>query len=122
VVLEVSEATNLLINSSTYIIYRDFYGINSLLSPTCLLTRCKEGKKKNIYFTSPAVRDIVINNHHIIKVNQHVLRSIYMASECFRILRESSELGSSVSIVSDYGLDYRVIEVRSPGEVKGFFL
>ncbi|XP_021918254.1 tRNA (cytosine(34)-C(5))-methyltransferase isoform X2 [Zootermopsis nevadensis] len=47
---------------------RDFYDINSLLSPTCLLTRCKEGKKKNIYFTSPAVHDIVVNNHQTIKL------------------------------------------------------
>jgi hypothetical protein len=30
--------------------------------------------------------------------------------------------GSSVSIVSDYGLDDRAIEVRSPAEAKGFFL
>jgi hypothetical protein len=29
--------------------------------------------------------------------------------------------GSSVSIVSDYGLDDRAIEVRSPAEAKGFF-
>jgi hypothetical protein len=32
------------------------------------------------------------------------------------------EPGSSVSIVSGYGLDDRAIEVRSPAEVKGFFL
>jgi hypothetical protein len=32
------------------------------------------------------------------------------------------EPGSSVSIVSGYGLDYRAIEVRSPAEAKGFFL
>jgi hypothetical protein len=32
------------------------------------------------------------------------------------------EPGSSVSIVSGYGLDYREIEVRSPAEAKGFFL
>jgi hypothetical protein len=32
------------------------------------------------------------------------------------------EPGSSVSIVSDYGLDDRAIEVRSPAEAKGFFL
>jgi hypothetical protein len=31
-------------------------------------------------------------------------------------------LGSSVSIVSGYGLDDRTIEVRSPAEAKGFFL
>jgi hypothetical protein len=30
--------------------------------------------------------------------------------------------GSSVSIVSGYGLDNRAIEVRSPAEAKGFFL
>jgi hypothetical protein len=33
-----------------------------------------------------------------------------------------SEPGSSVSIVSGYGLDDRVIEVRSSVEAKGFFL
>jgi hypothetical protein len=32
------------------------------------------------------------------------------------------ELLSSVSIVSGYGLDDWVIEVRSPAEAKGFFL
>jgi hypothetical protein len=35
---------------------------------------------------------------------------------------EAGELGSSVSIVSGYGLDDRAIEVQSPAEVKGFFL
>jgi hypothetical protein len=32
------------------------------------------------------------------------------------------EPGSSVSIVSGYGLDDRAIEIRSPTEAKGFFL
>jgi hypothetical protein len=32
------------------------------------------------------------------------------------------EPGSSVSIVSGYGLDDRAIEVRTPAEAKGFFL
>jgi hypothetical protein len=62
---------------------RDFYDIDSLLSPTCLLTRCNEGKKKNIYFTSLAVRDIVINNHRTIKVNQCVLVNIYIICELY---------------------------------------
>jgi hypothetical protein len=35
---------------------------------------------------------------------------------------EDCEPGSSVSIVSGYGLDDRAIEVRSPAEAKGFFL
>jgi hypothetical protein len=34
---------------------------------------------------------------------------------------EVYELGSSVSIVSGYGLDDRAIEVRSLAEAKGFF-
>jgi hypothetical protein len=33
-----------------------------------------------------------------------------------------SEPGSSGSIVSDYGLDDRAMEVRSLAEAKGFFL
>jgi hypothetical protein len=32
------------------------------------------------------------------------------------------EQGSSVNIVSGYGLDDRAIEVRSPAKKKGFFL
>jgi hypothetical protein len=36
-------------------------------------------------------------------------------------LKGNSELGSSVSIVSGYGLDGRAIKVRSPAEAKGFF-
>jgi hypothetical protein len=32
------------------------------------------------------------------------------------------EPGSSVSMVYDYGLDDRTIEVRFPAEAKGFFL
>jgi hypothetical protein len=31
------------------------------------------------------------------------------------------EAGSSVTIVSGYGMDVRAIEVRSPAEAKGFF-
>jgi hypothetical protein len=33
-----------------------------------------------------------------------------------------SEPGSSVGIVAGYGLDARVMEIRSPAEAKGFFL
>jgi hypothetical protein len=35
---------------------------------------------------------------------------------------EGCEPGSSVSIVSGYGLDNRTVEVRFPAEVKGIFL
>jgi hypothetical protein len=35
---------------------------------------------------------------------------------------DSRHQGSSVSVVSGYGLDDRAIDVRYPAEVKGFFL
>ena len=59
------------------IICRDFYGIDSHLSPTCFFTRNNEGKKKNIYFTSPAVRDVVLHNHQAIKVKQQQYRDAH---------------------------------------------
>lgn len=72
---------------------RDFYDIDKNLQPTCLLTRCKEGKKKNIYFTSPAVRDIVLHNESNIKlINTGVktfVRCDNKVQECpFRLAQE----------------------------------
>lgn len=49
-------------------VFRNFYGISDDLDPCCLLVRCHEGKKKNIYFTSPAIRDIVISNENRVKM------------------------------------------------------
>ncbi|XP_024081051.1 tRNA (cytosine(34)-C(5))-methyltransferase isoform X2 [Cimex lectularius] len=46
---------------------REFYKIEDL-EPTCLLTRCLVGKKKNIYFTSKSVRDLVDHNQTKIKI------------------------------------------------------
>jgi hypothetical protein len=49
-----------------------------------------------------------------------------MYVSCYLLISDTSGLnrepGSSVSIVSDYGLDDRAIEVRSLAEAKGFFL
>ncbi|KAK2586633.1 hypothetical protein KPH14_011680 [Odynerus spinipes] len=47
---------------------KEFYDISGDLDPRCLLVRCHEGKKKNIYFTSPAIRDIVISNENKVKM------------------------------------------------------
>ncbi|XP_046737779.1 tRNA (cytosine(34)-C(5))-methyltransferase [Diprion similis] len=47
---------------------KEFYDISDKLDPTCLLVRCHEGKKKNIYFTSPAIRDIVKLNEAKVKM------------------------------------------------------
>jgi hypothetical protein len=52
------------------------------------------------------------NTASITKFCGKLLQSIY----------EECEPGSSVSIVSGYGLNDRAIEVRSPAEAKGFFL
>lgn len=46
---------------------KDYYKISDNFDPTCLLTRCHVGKKKNIYLTSPALRDLVIQNQASIK-------------------------------------------------------
>lgn len=48
--------------------YRKFYGISDEMDSTLLLTRCKEGRKKNIYFTSPLVRDLTELNFDRITV------------------------------------------------------
>lgn len=46
---------------------QNFYKISNDFDPTCLLVRCHTGKKKNIYMTSSAIRDLVINNQGTIK-------------------------------------------------------
>ncbi len=51
---------------------REFYGISDKMNPTLLLTRCKEGKKKNIYFTSPTVRDLTMMNADRVAVRTSV--------------------------------------------------
>ncbi|XP_060856524.1 tRNA (cytosine(34)-C(5))-methyltransferase [Metopolophium dirhodum] len=46
---------------------RDFYELNNF-PIECLLTRCSVGKKKNIYYTSTSVKDIVKNNQDRVKI------------------------------------------------------
>lgn len=50
-----------------FFLNRDFYELKDF-PIQCLLTRCSVGKKKNIYFTSPSVKDIVKNNQDRVKV------------------------------------------------------
>ncbi|CAH2231732.1 jg14312 [Pararge aegeria aegeria] len=47
---------------------KDFYDLNDKFDPTCLLTRCHIGKKKNIYLVSPTVKDVVQKNENNIKI------------------------------------------------------
>ena len=51
-----------------FLFFREFYEISDELQGNTLLTRCKEGKKKNIYLTSPQVRDLVLKNANRIKI------------------------------------------------------
>jgi hypothetical protein len=50
------------------------------------------------------------------------LCKIYLISNILLYTLRNGEPGSSVSIMSGYGLDDRAIEVRSPAQDKGFFL
>lgn len=76
---------------------RDFYDISPELQFNCLLTRCVVGKKKNIYFVTPAVRDIVNNNQTKIKIINTGVKTFARCDNkgmhcCFRIAQEG--LGS----------------------------
>ncbi|KAL1513776.1 hypothetical protein ABEB36_003141 [Hypothenemus hampei] len=46
---------------------KKFYNISDQFNAKCLLTRCHEGKKKNIYLTSAGIRDLVLSNQDNIK-------------------------------------------------------
>ncbi|XP_018562848.1 tRNA (cytosine(34)-C(5))-methyltransferase [Anoplophora glabripennis] len=46
---------------------KSFYSISDDFNSKCLLTRCRVGKKKNIYLTSEAIRDLVVTNQGSIK-------------------------------------------------------
>lgn len=47
---------------------KNFYKLSEDFQPTCLLTRCVVGKKKNIYFCSSEVRNVLRNNEHNVKL------------------------------------------------------
>lgn len=47
---------------------KNFYELSEDFEPTCLLTRCLVGKKKNIYLCSKKVRNVLKNNEHNVKL------------------------------------------------------
>ncbi|ALC49271.1 Nsun2 [Drosophila busckii] len=47
---------------------KQFYQMDDALNKRCLLTRCQTERKKNIYFCSEPIRDLVINNEKRIKI------------------------------------------------------
>lgn len=47
---------------------KKFYQLSDDFDPSCLLTRCAIGKKKNIYLCSREIRDILRNNEDSVKL------------------------------------------------------
>jgi hypothetical protein len=56
------------------------------------------------------------------KLNQQSLSGMDLMQYYHYVLYWIVSRGSSVDIMSGYGLDDRAIEVQSPAEAKGFFL
>jgi len=74
---------------------KEFYGISDALDPTLLFVRCKEGNKRNIYFTNPAIKAIMKCNEDKVKIiNAGVkmfIRSDNKGADCvFRIAQEGA--------------------------------
>jgi hypothetical protein len=57
-----------------------------------------------------------------ISFEQHLTIRFFPPRKQHRYIYKVSSRGSSVSIVSGYGLDDRAIEIRSSADAKGFFL
>lgn len=55
-------------NEEIYTQLKNFYELSDDFEPTCLLTRCIVGKKKNIYLCSKKVRNVLKNNEHNVKL------------------------------------------------------
>jgi tRNA (cytosine34-C5)-methyltransferase len=75
---------------------KKFYQLDEGFDPTNLLTRCTAGKKKNIYFCSPGLKDLVQNNEdHIKFINTGVktfVRNDNKHMNCdFRLCQEGLE-------------------------------
>lgn len=47
---------------------KSFYELNDAFKPVCLLTRSVSDKKKNIYFCSEQVRNLLLSNQDSIKI------------------------------------------------------
>lgn len=55
-------------DDETFASIKEFYQLSDDFNSKCLLTRCLTGKKKNIYFCSEAIREIVIQNEKNVKI------------------------------------------------------
>ncbi|KAE8748043.1 hypothetical protein FOCC_FOCC005238 [Frankliniella occidentalis] len=74
-------------------VLQEAYDLKSELSCTSFLTRCAVGKKKNIYFTTPALRDLIKNNEQRIKIINTGVKAFARCDNkamkcCFRLAQE----------------------------------
>lgn len=72
---------------------KTFYELRDDFKPTCLLTRCATGKKKNIYLCSPEVRSLLRNNEANIKLINSGVKTFSRCDNrnmecCFRLAHE----------------------------------
>ena len=49
--------------------YRQFYGVRDDYPVNQLMVRCQAGQKRNLYFVSPAIKQLVQNNDDKIRVS-----------------------------------------------------
>lgn len=95
---------------------KEFYEIDQpreVFDPTCLLTRCIGGKKKNIYLCSQAVKDLVQNNENSIKIintgvkvfarcdNRHMKCAFRLANEGLACIRAFVGEARRINITKD---------------------
>lgn len=76
---------------------KKFYDISDDLDPRCLLVRCIGRKKKNIYYTSPEIRNVVLSNEDQIKLINTGVKSFVRCDnknmDCpFRLAQEGIQI------------------------------
>lgn len=52
-----------------FLMSREFFGISEEFPFSQLMVRCDSGKKRNIYFVSPVIKDLVMQNEDRFKVS-----------------------------------------------------
>ena len=51
-----------------FAVCREFYGVSDDYPVDQLMVRCHEGQKRNLYFVSPAIKQLVQGNEEKIRV------------------------------------------------------
>lgn len=96
---------------------KTFYDLDKSFSAKCLLTRCLVGKKKNIYFCSEAIKDLVQCNEEYVKIINTGVKTFVRCDNkhmkcAFRLAQEG--LQSSNAFIGEV----RRIDVRKDDLVK----